>query len=147
MRKLAFLVGLILLWGAMLGVAEEVEEKILIIDETEGFLISLRLEAMVRILAQRGFFIKAVSAFPEGPVEGAPFDLVFVIPQEGRYIWLCMPLESQVQIEEGARELENLKTLVGEIFEGRRELRTPADDLWPLLLSFRLAELGIFEDE
>ncbi|NOX45321.1 MAG: hypothetical protein GXO72_06290, partial [Caldiserica bacterium] len=48
--------------------------------------------------------------------------------------------------EEGTGKLAGLKELVATVFGGTRELRTPADDLWPILLSLRLAALGIFGD-
>jgi hypothetical protein len=125
--------------------ALEVKGKVLIVDETEELVTSIRLEAMARILIEHGFSVKAILGFPEETVEAGPFDLVFVIPRESEYIWLCVPPEAEAN---GVNETElvGLKELVVKVFGGERELRTPADDLWPLLLSLRLAALGIFGD-
>ena len=137
----------ILLWAPLGAAADDraPAAKVLIVDETEGLATSLRLEAMARVLVQRGFAVTAVLGFPRAPVEGGPFDLVLVIPKGGRYIWLCVPPRSEV-IGEAMEEMTGLKELVAAVFGGTRELRTPADDLWPILLSLRLAALGIFGD-
>lgn len=127
------------------GEPHESMGKVLIIDETKELVVSVRLEALARVLVQQGFSVAAVLGFPEEPVEGGPFDLVLVIPEGGRYIWLCLPPGGRVT-GEGLEGLLALKQLVERVFRGTRELRTPADDLWPLLLSLRLAGLGILGD-
>lgn len=145
MKRLMVVLAFLLIAASSWALAQEAKGKILIIDETQEFIASLQLEAMARILIQQGFSIVAVTGFPKGSVKGSPFDLVLVIPKKGKYIWLCLPpaVKPGVQVE-GTKELEGLKALVREVFRGERELRTPAEDLWPLLLSLKLAELGIF---
>jgi|Deesub1362B_J571_1020462.scaffolds.fasta_scaffold01047_4 hypothetical protein len=145
MKRSVAVLLLFLFAGAVWTVAQETKGKILIIDETREFAASLQLEAMARVLIQQGFSIAAIIGFPEEPVEGAPFDFVLVIPQKGKHIWLCLPPTLKPGAQDGdMKELEGLKALVREVFRGERELRTPAEDLWPLLLSLKLAELGIF---
>ena len=145
MKRLVAFALFLFFAGAGWAVDQEAKGKILIIDETQELMASLQLEALARVLIQRGFSIVAVIGFPEEPVEGGPFDLVLVIPQKGKYIWLCLPPTLKPGAQDGdMKELEGLKALVREVFRGERELRTPAEDLWPLLLSLKLAELGIF---
>ncbi len=145
MKRLVAFALFLFFAGAGWVVAQEEKGKILIIDETQELMASLQLEALARVLIQRGFSIVAVIGFPKEPVEGGPFDLVLVIPQKGKYIWLCLPPTLKPGAQDGdMKELEGLKALVREVFRGERELRTPAEDLWPLLLSLKLAELGIF---
>ncbi len=146
MRRFVTLGATFLLLCALTGVAADVRApvgKVLIIDETEDVGTSLRLEAMARVLIQRGFAIVAIPGFPEGPVEGGPFDLVFVIPKESGFIWLCVSPKAAPD-RSRLEEMKGLKELVAKVFSEARELRTPADDLWPILLSLRLAALGIF---
>lgn len=149
MRRFSVLAAVVIVAALPILAAQEAHEpvgKVLIIDETEELAVSVQLEALARILIQQGFSIKAVLGFPEEPVEGGPFDLVLVIPEEGRYIWLCVPPAAKGTVKAPEEELRGLRELVERVFGGARELRTPADDLWPFVLSLKLAELGVFGD-
>ena len=127
--------------SAMCAVATG-QVRLLIVDETETIEESMRIEVLARRLVATGaFVVRATQTMPTAPWDGDEFDLVLVIPTQSRFVWLCAPLAAPVQPPAG---LPSLPDVFGLAFGGTREVRTPADDLYPLLLSSFFMRIGVF---
>lgn len=117
--------------------------RLLIVDETETIEESMRIEVLARRLVATGaFVVRATQTMPTAPWDGGEFDLVLVIPARSRFVWLCAPLAAPVQPPAGLPSLPDVLELA---FGGTREVRTPADDLYPLLLSSFFARIGVLD--
>lgn len=116
--------------------------RLLIVDETETIEESMRIEVLARRLVATGaFVVRATQTMPTAPWDGGEFDLVLVIPTQSRFVWLCAPLAAPVQPPAGLPSLPDVLELA---FGGTREVHTPADDLYPLLLSSFFMRIGVF---
>ncbi|MFZ2349654.1 MAG: hypothetical protein WAW99_05500 [Candidatus Bipolaricaulis anaerobius] len=128
--------------SAMCAVATG-QVRLLIVDETETIEESMRIEVLARRLVATGaFVVRATQTMPTAPWDGGEVDLVLVIPARSRFVWLCAPVGAPVQPPPA--ELPSLPDVLELAFGGTREVRTPADDLYPLLLSSLFARIGVF---
>jgi hypothetical protein len=139
MKKLLLVFALTVV-GGMLALGQV---RLLIVDETETIEESMRIEVLARRLVATGaFVVRATQTMPTAPWDRGEFDLVLVIPARSRFVWLCAPLRAPVQPPAGLPSLPDVLELA---FGGTREVRTPADDLYPLLLSSFFARIGVLD--
>lgn len=118
--------------------------RVLVIDQSQTLVESMRLLAVVRALKPYGIAFEAVTYFPTTPWTSEPVVFVVYIPAQGPYIWFCPPgLESSLPqpLQEMAQKLH---VAFAQAFLGVREVRGPSQDLYPLLLALHFARLGVF---
>lgn len=137
MRKLAVLAAVLAL--SLPGLAQI---RVLVVDETQTLEESLRLLAVVRALKATGAFsFHALSQFPTQPWMGEPFHVAVYIPAQGPYIWFCAPLGGLLP-PPVAEAFAGLRGALAQAFASLREVRGPAEDLYPLLLTLLLVSRG-----
>ncbi len=118
--------------------------RLLIVDETKTLEESLRIAAFARAVRGTGFFsIKALPALPTHAWEDEPFLFAIIVPETGRFIWLCTPAPIQYLPEPLPEAYAGLAQGLREAFAGEREVRGSGDDLYVLLLAIQLQRLGI----
>jgi len=115
-----------------------------IIDQSTTLEESMRLLFLVRNLKSQGFSFTASTTFPTEPWEGEPFLFVIYIPAQGPYLWFCSPAPETMLPEPLREAAKGLKSALAQAFSGLREVRGPAEDLYPWLLSLYFARLGFF---
>lgn len=118
--------------------------RVFIIDQSTTLEESLRLLYLVRSLKPQGFSFTASTAFPAEPWKGEPFLFVIHIPAQGPYLWFCPPGPETLLPEPLREAAKGLKAALVQAFLGVREVRGPAEDLYPWLLSLYFARLGFF---
>lgn len=117
--------------------------RVLVVDESKSLEESLRLLAVVRALKATGaFHFQAVSEFPKQPWTEEPFHVVIHIPTSGPFIWFCSPWPESILPGEFRLALSHLKDAFVQAFSPLREIRGPAEDLYPLFLSLALVSMG-----
>ncbi len=138
MKKLLVLAAILSLGLPCFG-----QIRVLVVDESQTLEESLRLLAMVRNLKATGAFsFQALPSFPSEPWNGEPFQVVVYIPARGPYIWFCSPWPGSALPESFRLALAHLRAAFSQAFWGRREVRGPGEDFYPLFLSFLLASRG-----
>lgn len=137
MKKALFLI-------LLFGVGAFAQLRVLVIDQSQTLAESMRLLALVRALKPHGLVFEAITHFPTTPWTGEPVLFVVYIPAQGPYIWFCPPgLEANLPqpLQEAAQKI---KAALAQAFLGVREVRGPAEDLYPLLLALHFGSLGVF---
>ncbi|MEN3009960.1 MAG: hypothetical protein ABDI20_03080 [Candidatus Bipolaricaulaceae bacterium] len=138
MRKSAVLAALLAL--ALPGLAQV---RVLLVDETQTLVESLRLLGVVRALRATGAFaFQALPAFPTAPWTGEPFHAVVYLPAQGPYLWFSAPWPEALLPPEFREALAALRRALAQAFASLREVRGPAEDLYPLLLALYFASRG-----
>lgn len=120
--------------------------KLLIVDRTQTFMESMQLEVLARALLASGEFeIAATTEVPSGSHPRGPFQFVVIVPQGGKWVWVCTPaFPSQLSLElQGA--LGALKGAIDRVFQGRRQALDPADDLYVVGWSAYFLKIGVLE--
>jgi len=141
--KLAGVVLLALLVACTTGLAQF---RMLFVLETQSLEELVRLEALARALVRTGEVkLHALPQVPSEPWQEEPFQLVLVVPAQGRFLWLCTPAPASWLPEPLAEAYGELVEAIETAFEGRRTVRGLEDDLYPWLLAARLARLGVLE--
>jgi len=135
---------LLLLAFVFLALQALAQVRVFVVDQSTTLEESMRLLFLVRGLKAQGFSFTAATSFPTEPWEGEPFLFVVYIPAQGPYLWFCS-LAPETMLPEPLKEAaKGLKSALAQAFSGLREVRGPAEDLYPWLLSLYFARLGFF---
>jgi hypothetical protein len=130
---------------AVFGVAAP-SVKVLIIDQTQGFMESMQVGVLARILRTSTDFevqIAGTTQLPEGPLPQGPFQLVIIVPAAEEWVWVCTPGLPGTLAPEIQGFLQLVKGAVGKVFRGERTARDPADDLYALSWSAYFLRIGV----
>ncbi len=135
---------LLLLLFVFLALPALAQVRVFVIDQSTTLEESMRLLFLVRALKPLGFSFTASTSFPTEPWSGDPFLFVIYIPAQGPYLWFCPPGPETLLPEPLREAAKGLKAALVQAFSGVREVRGPAEDFYPWLLSLYFARLGFF---
>ncbi|HEU68945.1 MAG TPA: hypothetical protein ENN53_07020 [Candidatus Acetothermia bacterium] len=142
MRHAALALGLLVSVAVLSMAADPV--PVLIVDRTEGFVESMQVEVLARVLMASGLFtIRATLEVPQGPHPRGPFLFVVMIPPETKWAWICTPGLPEALPRELRGALTALKRAVEQVFRGERRAKDPGDDLYPWVRSLYFLHSGI----
>jgi len=142
MRKTAVLALALAMFPWVMALAGP---KVLIVDQTEGFVESMQVGVLARVLrlSPFGAEITGTTEIPEKPLSQGPFQLVVIVPPAGEWVWVCTPGLPEMLGPELQGFLQLVKGAVEKVFRGERTARDPADDLYALGWSAYFLRIGV----
>jgi len=142
MRKTAVLALALAMFPWVMALAGP---KVLIVDQTEGFVESMQVGVLARVhrLSPLGAEITGTTEIPEEPLPQGPFQLVVIVPPAGEWVWVCTPGLPETLGLEMQGFLQLVKGAVEKVFRGERRARDPADDLYALGWSAYFLKIGV----
>ena len=142
MRKTAVLALALAMFPWVMALAGP---KVLIVDQTEGFVESMQVGVLARVLklSPLGAEITGTTEIPKEPLPQGPFQLVIIVPPAGKWVWICTPGFSGTPSPEMQGFLQLVKGAVEKVFRGERTARDPADDLYALGWSAYFLRIGV----
>ncbi len=137
--------GVIVLAVLLFGIAALAGPRVLIVDRTQGFMASMQVGVLARMLrlSPFGAEITGTTEIPEEPLPQGPFQLVIIVPATGRWVWVCTPGLPETLGPEMQGFLQLVKGAVEKVFRGERTARDPADDLYALSWSAYFLRIGV----
>jgi len=144
MRRSILILGVVAVL-AVFGVAAP-SVKVLIIDQTQGFMESMQVGVLARILRTSGDLeveITGTTEIPDGPLPQGPFQLAIIVPAQAKWVWVCTPGFPQNLTPQLQMVLGILDKAVEQVFRGERRALDPADDLYALGWSSYFLKIGV----